>query len=858
MSKKRRVVFNAVIKALNRYLSFAERRPLVVLLFAALIGLSAVFPIRNLRIDADLDDLLPPDSKTVQAMRKVQNRFGSADLFTIAIQMADQSGNAAEIASIQDELARRMETWDDLIYVQYEQDNSFFLNHALLYLPLPHLQKIVDNLEEIQLETGTAKSPFVVDLLDDADAGASGPPGARTWFDASLPRELGLPDEAAEAFSGFLKNAKRTDTVKTWDPKQGFPENIRKRFIGRHPDGTLNGVVRAALKKSSSDTRYVKEVLVRTEKMLAPVRARYGDRLNIGVEGSYEGLQEVQSLARNGFIATSISAFLVIAAILVFFRSFGAFLAVVIQVSYSCLLTLAGAGLIYGRLNLYTMFVISVILGMGIDYSIHLMGHFQMSAASGMPWKHAMKETYSKLIRPMLLAAVTTIAGLLALLTAKFIGFYEFGVIAALGIVFNLASALFLLPALVFFFNRAGNIRYLSWLRLRPGQRPSRVWTVFNTPRGLRVLGFCALLLIAGSFTSAVFLPRTGFEYNFRNLRDEYKGRDSGRHVSVALSGGRKSSQPVVALAETPAAMLALHDTLTHRLTAEKDSMLRGFLTPYTFVPNSKLQSQRMKVIKKINALITARMFDKAGPEDLRMVEMLRGMAEVKPFTEKDIPDWAFRLLQERDGSYGKIAFIYGKFDSEDAREAARFHQLYGRFHLQGEELELFSSSFIYSDIMELVKSDAKKMAWLTSLVIFLTLVFSLRQWKPVAIACAVMILGAIWTVGLMGMFGVKLGPFNLIVITSLLGVSIDSIIYLITACRERGRDGLGEVYSVTGVLVSASVITTVFGYAGMLFTSHKGIVSIGSLAVTGFCAFYVTAMVLTPWLCLKLKLNAG
>src|SRR5262249_33613817 len=146
----------------------------------------------RLRIDANLDALLPRDTETIRAMQEAKRRLGSSDLYTIAISMDDP----AELARLQDRLADSLRKWPDVVYAQTTRDNAFFRKHALLYLPMDQLKKISGKLEELRLELG-GRGPLTVDLLDDEPAPAA---RERQWFDADLPQQLGLPDEAAESF----------------------------------------------------------------------------------------------------------------------------------------------------------------------------------------------------------------------------------------------------------------------------------------------------------------------------------------------------------------------------------------------------------------------------------------------------------------------------------------------------------------------------------------------------------------------------------------------------------------------------------------------------------------------------------
>jgi len=844
-----------VHKYIEKYIHWATNHPFPVLVIALCLAMLAWLPVSKLRIDANLEDLLPQDTPTLEAMRETSQRYGSADLFTLAIQMDDP----VEIARIQDFLKNEIiKKWDDVLWVQVDRDNKFFMDHALMYLPTQHLQRVAQNLRDLQLEIGMERTPFGVDLLSDLEGVETEPKASqREWFNASLPQELGLPDEAAEAFSEFLKpdTLKKTNGSIQHNSRQGIPDSLKNRLLGFHLDGTYNGLLQAALKKPSSDTRFVQSIIERTELLLQPLRDKYGMKLNIGIEGPYSNLEEVESLKNNGTLATLISLVAVVFLIISFFRSLGGVLAIIIQVAFSCFLTMACAGLIYGRLNLYTVFVVSIILGMGIDYSIHFLGHAQIEAQKGKSWSLAFIETASTLTTALLLAATTTIAGLLTLLVADFVGFYEFGVIASVGIAISVLTSLTLLPALIAVLNKLEGIPVLKFLAL-PNRPQKTLWPQNWSPdKWNKVLHKSALVTLMLTLILTPFILKAEFEFDFKNLRDTHKKAESGRHIGVALQNTkRRSSQPVVVLAQSPRTLEILHDTLMQRLTIEKDSLLRSFLTLSTFVPSRPQQDARLSIIREIDTLVSARVFDRAEGSDKKMIDRLRSMVRVQPFGPLDIPKWALHLVQERDGSYGKIGFIYGNFNSSNALEAAAFQERYGKFHLNGEDVKLFSSSFIFAEIIQLVKKDSEIMGILIMAIITLTLALSLRNVRLLTVSLVTLSTGIIATMGLMGLFGIKLGPFNLILVPTVLGVSIDTIIHLSLAYQRYGKNNLKVLYQVTGSLVLASIITTIAGYIGMLFTSHLGVTSIGSLALISFCAFMVIGCILTPWLCIKLK----
>ncbi len=94
----------------TRYINYAHRHPWLILFYTLLLLVPAVTLMLNLRIDAQLDELLPKNTPTIKAMKETNKRFGSADMFTIAIQM----DNPVDVALVQDEIKAHMEKhWDD-------------------------------------------------------------------------------------------------------------------------------------------------------------------------------------------------------------------------------------------------------------------------------------------------------------------------------------------------------------------------------------------------------------------------------------------------------------------------------------------------------------------------------------------------------------------------------------------------------------------------------------------------------------------------------------------------------------------------------------------------------------------------
>ena len=833
-------------KALGFYLVLA-----VIMAFPIL-----VYP--GLKLDADLSHLLPEKTPSVKALQESFERFGSTDKFMIAIQSEDPELVASLQDSISDYIHRNWQ--GDFVSTQVDNDNQFFKDNALLYLPVKHLENIRDNLEDLQLEIGRKNGPLVVDLLGAAalDSGnASVGKKERVWFDANLPQELGLPEEAVSAFDAFFKkdSLKVESSADDWNPKAFLPSHLKNRLMGSpRPDSTekikFNGVVNAKLIKPSTDYEFVTRILAKADSLLSYFSAKtYPVPTRFTVEGTYEGLKEVDEVASDSVFSFGISLVLIFFLTVFFFRSLKGPALVVLTVLYACLPTLAFTALFYGKLNPFTVFVASIILGIGIDYSIHILGNAQKLLHKFATLEEVLQETQRKMIKPFILASFTTIAAFLTLLAAQFRGFYEFGVVASCGVLFSMLTSVFVLPVFV---KCMGGIPAAPTNSLLP-----RSWDEGKIARFFKYAAIVGFIL---GVISIAFVQHVDFEHNLKNLRRASTAvKSSTNKISTKVTRATNravTSTPAAVMGSNPAQLDMLYDTLMVRLHVEHDSALGSFLTLKSFVPPLDSQKARLEIIEEIRDLVDARVFDRAEGDDSVNVSTLRKLAAVEnTFSAEDVPSWTLDILREKDGSYGKIGFIYGDFPSWDAHALHDFQERYGHWNFDGEDLRTFSSQFILSDVIESVKEDSFKLALVIILVIFLTLVVSFRK-PPMFIAgCISFGMGFLMTIGLLGCltyfleFG-KISIYNVIVIPMTLGIGIDATIHFITSWTSDKALTLRQLFDNTGRNVMASSTTTIAGFVGFLFTTHRGLQGIGHLACIGIGMFLVTSVVFSMFLC--------
>ncbi|MCP4606374.1 MAG: MMPL family transporter, partial [Proteobacteria bacterium] len=547
-------------------------------------------------------------------------------------------------------------------------------------------------------------------------------------------------------------------------------------------------------------------------------------------------------VASDGKFATAISAFGVLILMLIFFKSPRTLVAVIVPLAVACSLTMGLTAFIYGRLTILTVFVLAMLIGMGIDYGIHIFGRIQYKLSTGASLRDATAAGIRDTGGALAIAALTTVASLLTLLIGHFKGFKEFGIVASYGLILSVVCTILIIPPAVAAMDRIVATKYSR----------QNFWNNRPVLRGIDTLALVRGAFAVGLvFTICFFClaQRLNFEYDFRNLRSERTGTTISYGRAVGKSAG---TAPAVILGKNRAQIKAAHTYLLERKTSKQAPELGSFITLYTFVPDWNEQIRRHAIIEKIGDIAGKKAMRRLKGEKLRLLDELKSMAAAEPFTEKDIPDWANRIVTEQDGRVGLVGHMYTKIEDWNAKSVSDFKKRYGTLEFEGKPLPIAYSGFILSDIVDMVKADGLRLILFVSMALLFILFIFTRCIRATLVLFGVIASSAIWTIGVMGLFDVRIGLYNLIVIPVILGVGIDSAIHLYHRHRSLGSPRMGENLRTTGFAVTASSFTTMAGFVGLLFVAHKGLKTIGVLALMGVGLSWLAVMMLLPYLMIR------
>ncbi len=298
-----------------------------------------------------------------------------------------------------------------------------------------------------------------------------------------------------------------------------------------------------------------------------------GGPIEVLITGRSAYVAELSLIMRYDIIATVLGSIVLVS--LIFFVGFQRWLPLIgmgFSLLLSCLVALALGLLIFGRLNMVTIGMCSILIGLGVDFAILIFGRYQQARIDGEEHRQAIATSIKKLGRAVFFGALTTAVGFLALVLSTSIGFSQLGVLIAIGISF---AGLFMCTVLFLFMReRQPPLRH-DWVfeMVKSYVR----WSV-NRPAPILIMSILLLSILTFIGLKPPMLP---FDSSTRSL--EPKNSRAGNALAAIMAKMPTRWEPVLAMVHSTDAQ-QLHDdwqkVSAHWSELQRDGKIKGFSTP--------------------------------------------------------------------------------------------------------------------------------------------------------------------------------------------------------------------------------------------------------------------------------------
>ncbi len=866
----------------------AFRRPLSALaLAAAVAAASLAVAAWGLRLDASHGELIA-DADFYRRYRAFVAEFGDdwEDCLVVIEAGADEEARRRPREFADDLAARLAADRKHLRRVEHRVETAALARAGLHYLEPEALRTLASRLR--------TSGPALADLAAAPSLDAALIRLA-TEVRAGLEKGAGEPGEARPLVElvEALGRASRGEPAEPPGPGAWLPAGVAAAAADGYyatGDGSLLLVV-ADPEEEAGALDPTARSLVAIRGHLAAARAAHP-----GVRAGLTGrpvlnADEMGTAFRDTTFTTAIAVVLVAGLFAVSCRGIGPGVLVVLVLAAALAWTLGAATLAVGRLNLLSIVFFVVVVGLGVDFPIHLHARDREERAAG-TWVgeavvHAARETGPGLVT----AAATTAVAFLAVGLADFRGIRELGLISAMGVVLALASAVLLWPAYVAIVSRHGAAppprvrmpgvealaRAALWPRpvlllaalatavLAPGL--ARVSFDGNLLRlqaeGIESVEWERRLLGSGDVSTwfGVVLARSPEEAREKRAR-LLERRDAVSRVDAAVGflPARPPEETQAAVAEvvaalpapgrTPAAALGLAGAtadLADAVSALAETLLEAG-TPEAAGLAGRADRAGTGLAEAASRLRaggsrTGRGLSDFGGRWLAGVRdglaRLREMAAAPPPTLDDLPPQVRRRFLSPRGVH--LLQVYPREDIWDP--AARERYLEALYAVDPEATGVPVQ--VHEATRRMARGYRDAALWAGAAILAL-LLLHFRDPVRAVFAITPLLLGAAWTLGLMGWLGIPWNLANLMAIPLLLGIGVDTGVHLLHR-GLRGEGAAAVLRTSTGHAVALSAATTALSFGTLVLAGHRGLRSLGLVLALGVTATLLAGMLVLP-----------
>ena len=763
----------------------------MVLIAAALLTvLAGLFAVR-LRVKADLANLLPAGAASVRDLGQVQERAQAFGSLLVAVEAPTPPVRAAAA----NDLLTRLRKIDPALVAAIVADQGgvrrFVWENRYLFAPLSELEGAHDGLRRRLAKL----NPLFVDL----DEAGSKDEGAVTL--EALQTRMNTAEAEARSPAGLVSKDQKLQLIIV---RATFPsaEAARSRQLHDH--------VRAAMAATAA---------------VSPAE------VDMGTTGDIVTVTLEQDAIVEGMtFASIITTVLVAVGLLLYFRSLAAIGIILFGLATGTIVTFAFAWLSIGYLNSATAFLVSVVIGNGINFPIMVVARYLEERRNGEGNPSAVSRAWSGTLPGTLAAALTAAVAYGSLVVTDFRGFRHFGIIGGVGMLLCWAAAYTVVPAALTLLGDRGKLA-------RPGPEPAvGRWLARLLPGRSR--GPLVALGVMGAVLAGVaihYIASDPFEYDLRQVRSSNAQATLARSWQERLDtafGRGIAGGFVLAVDRREDARKLTADlrALTH--AGQGQPLLSQVSSLDDLVPTD--QPEKLELLASIRRMID-RHADKMSAQDRAELMRLRPPEDLRPIGDADVPAELALRFTEKDGTRGRLVFANtsAAVEAWDGRELTALSQRIRSLELP-EGTRIAGNAFVFADMVEVIRRDGPKATLLAFFGVLVVVGVTVGLGLHGVLTAASAVMGALAMLALASLAGLKVNFLDFVALPLTLGIGTDYAANVLLRAKEEGTGGARRALFTTGSAVLLCSFTTVVGYGSLLVSDNAGIRSFGLAAIFG------------------------
>ncbi|MBX3167628.1 MAG: MMPL family transporter [Candidatus Eremiobacteraeota bacterium] len=870
--------------SLSRALAgLSTRHPRAVVLAAMASALFCLLTaLQGLSFTVERTDMLAPNHPVQRNWRAYRQEFGNLSDYVVMVKGDPEKARLA-VEDLGQRLKAEPQTFSNVLY---RFDLPDLLKSSLYYISLPSLHAL-----EEQLERGhQLLAPLSARNGLEALLRSLARPSSARQVAGRLGPSLPIMNKVLESLVVCLESRGEwsapsfsTEITSDLPDLQELGIKPGQKSFYMTVDGGHAYVLLLSARDSSGNYATSLFTIARLRALAEQVRRQHFD-VEVMVSGEPVINADETQMALRDALRASLYAFALVGLLLmVVFRAVRKPAAVMLSMLVGICWTSALAAWTLGEINLLTINYVTMLVGLGMSFGIHILYRFQLERSIGLEPAQAIRSTLG-MERGNFVGALSTAVAFWALYFTSFRAAGQLGLVTGSGMLLCYLSNVTTLPSLLMLLDQGRqefcpHWRWMSltnsWILAR------RKWVLLGS------------LIV--SLYSLSWVTRIPFDYNLMNIQadnapalsvERYlqryqfsalygvliadnleEARQLSRRLEIQPTVGRVASvtsfeprsveekRPVVERLIELGQGLELPSFPPIRTGEQLENLYAAYLAArrQTKVAlkvwrTSPLRQEADRFEALLNRLDAALDADNPGPMQDAM----------KAFERHEIGQVTLELalLKQQSGQPPQVLpslppALVSRVVSPRGRISLRVfprencweRDALGRFVKNLRHIDRNATG--YAVLVYYYLEDMRK-AYIQSgrnalVVIFVLLIFHFRSLSTAMLAMFPKLLGVLWMIGAMGWLGVGFNPINFLSLPLTLGIGLIFGLHVLEARHHcLFRDSTGPAIVLSG-------LATMIGFATVLTAEHKGVASFGLLMVLGVGANLLSSVITLP-----------
>ncbi|MFC1770399.1 RND family transporter [Candidatus Margulisiibacteriota bacterium] len=840
---------------------FIKKHYKLVLLCCLLFTILSIYWVSQLKLNMQMMDLLPAKEPAIVAYKDALDNFSGIDTISVVIE-----GTEENIISYIEDVRHKLAKLEHVDRILYKTETDFLKKYGLLLLKEKDLKSFGDVL------TAASIKDYIKGLNNNFEK----------EYIASEETEKISEDKMEMLYvfnnlEDFLNNLKKPPSN-----KQEIHQTAESFLIGPKymisPDRTL-GVIFIRTSIPVTDLERGVPFIRVAEKLVKDSQEKYG--VTAGVSG-FLVLQRDEMDAGTSDMnkSSALSLVLILTIFYLGFRLIRYSILAVVPLIVGVIWSLGITYVVIGSLNIFTAMMGAILIGLGIDYAIHIIALYTEERLKGTSVEEAITQVFKKTVKGVITGSITTAIGFSMFAFSSFRGFAEFGLSLGLGILCILVASVLMLPSLFLIFGRKP---------VKPRKKVFPVMSmfekaVFSRPRIVIIVFLIFAIVCAVKFKDIGFtvslkeIEPKGLEslaLNDKLIEKFDFSTDHSIGVSKTIAEAHELKEQAedldsISIIESIANYLPLKNKQVKRLATLREikkgvagqvdkklylkelaKELKRLRDNIIEISDLAYMSGEKKIVEKCDQLVASKIISELADniysyqDSVRYIqnvfinyhqELVRKSNSKKVITMADIPESIKETYIGKDGTFLTTLFPEGDVWSDE------FQPIFLK-EINSIDTPMTGTSILMSKVMSISGIEGRRILLWVLITIFIVLIIDFRSFKYAALAMIPMGLMLLFLIGTMSIFKFKFDFVNIIALPIVIGIGVDDGVHLIHRYLIEGK--LLPTIKSTGRAILLTTLTTMAAFGTMMISTYQGFASFGLVLIMGIGFAYLLTIFL-------------